>query len=169
MPTEINWNKGGAIGTRARRWIAVGMLCMTIGTLAGCTSRGSAAKPAADNEPKSDSFAPRPGIDTWQRQKDCLAIVQKTIENEFGSLKNDPGVKIMGWTNHYSPKYGHCYVQLSYVLHGENRISLENLMDPLENYRSLAESATGNWGCTIGSDKVDCKQAAAFIEDHMGN
>lgn len=47
--------------------------------------------------------------DTWQRQKECSAKAEKLAETHF--IYEDGWVRL---ENHYSPKYGHCYVYFLY-------------------------------------------------------
>ena len=107
--------------------------------------------------------------DNYERMKDCAAQADRMArESNWGNDKS-----ILGWGNHYSPKYGRCYVQVSgmsqtgdlydeelydafeskvlatYTIHGENKIFCKITDD---------DSSSGN-----------CDDAKRFIDDHMKN
>jgi hypothetical protein len=44
--------------------------------------------------------------DTWQRSKECTAQAEKTVATWFKHPDD--------WKTHYSPKYGKCFVELSF-------------------------------------------------------
>ena len=87
---------------------------------------------------------------------------------------------IAGWQSHYSPKYQHCYVQVTYINHpAENNRDLPPLYDELWDAfegKSLAictdaTNASASRFCTLqdGPSHFDCKACREFVEDRMKN
>ena len=48
--------------------------------------------------------------DSWQRSKECAAQAEKFVADWPKSMGNTPDQ----WQNHYSPKYGRCFVRLDF-------------------------------------------------------
>jgi hypothetical protein len=115
--------------------------------------------------------------DNWQRSKECAAQAEKvmTASDRENVSKGFSGA--LHWENHYSLKYGKCFVSALYMESGKRpsgeKFSFYStiLTDAFERH-SLAMSATSGAPaglCTIGEATVACKEAAGFIADHMKN
>ena len=87
----------------------------------------------------------------------------------------------MGWQNHYSPKYGRCYVQVSYInrrakTDRELPLFYDELMDAFEARLLAVCTDASNAGafmfCRVEGDenrRSDCRACRQFIRDHMDN
>jgi hypothetical protein len=112
----------------------------------------------------------------WRRMKECADQADRFIKQP-DPLRN----QLAGWENHYSPKYGRCYVAISY-LNGDAKknpkvpLMFDVLYDAFEG-RSLAMCADQNlWPrsflCTVqegAGPKFDCHTCRQYIDDHMRN
>jgi hypothetical protein len=95
--------------------------------------------------------------------------------------RRDGDLTIMGWQNHYNPKYERCYVLVSYLNHAAktNRdlpLLYDELFDAFEG-RLLsictdAASANARVFCSIQADDrphLDCRACRQFAKDRMEN
>ena len=91
--------------------------------------------------------------------------------------RNRAGMGAGSWENHYSPKYGKCFVSATFAFTGEGAgktipLFSNALIDAFER-SFLALSAHGGnteGACYIGEEKpADCAKAEAFISEHMKN
>jgi hypothetical protein len=109
--------------------------------------------------------APSAKLDTWERSKECTAQAEKLVA-EYDRDGLARGFPKTVWTNHYSPKYNRCFVQIFGSDAKQGRTVA--LQDAFER-TPVADEDPGNAHCTIDSEKVDCVRAIDFITDHMKN
>jgi hypothetical protein len=132
--------------------------------------------------PKEDSQAPAKQ-DNWQRTKECADQAEKVMASKESQLPKD---EYYSWSNHYSPKYGNCFIEIRHMLKivGANakhtgvvytgQVSLvETELQNAFERAPLAYVFGGNLPeherCNIGGDPVDCAKAINFIAEHMKN
>lgn len=114
----------------------------------------------------------------WDRMRQCTAQAdQFTAAAGLVEGQQNGGTVTTGWTNHYSPKYEHCYLLVSYVHKGGKAkppgepISHNELWDVFE--RKLLSTCAGaqfgtNAYCSIDGQKgFDCAACQEFIDDRM--
>jgi hypothetical protein len=132
---------------------------------------------AAGQAPQKAPASPRENkVDTWERSKECAAQAEKLF-NEItkkaiaAGLSSGPD----DWRNHYSPKYGKCFLEVDVFTHyqspsGGGLLVGRSLRDAFER-TILAEAEAGSELATsrIGSETATTEKAAAFIDEHMKN
>ncbi|MGD1097011.1 MAG: hypothetical protein ABSB35_34105 [Bryobacteraceae bacterium] len=114
----------------------------------------------------------------WDRMMQCATRAdQWTAAVGLVEGKRQGNVEILGWENHYSPKYERCYLLVSYLNKGGKAeppgdpISYKELWDAFE--RKLLATCTGpQFGtsgfCSIEGEKgFDCATCQQFIDDRM--
>lgn len=132
--------------------------------------------------------------DTWERSKECAAQAEKMMGAHDAEMLALGGKHSDGWSNHYSQKYGRCFVKALYlptkdVVKGGPTTSTA-LFDAFErsdlastavgptpergcrseqNPEACAEIARALWksACSIDHQPTDCGRAEQFIEEHM--
>ena len=75
----------------------------------------------------STPVAPEPQKqdDGWQRMKECAERADRMAkQKEWVEGKRIGDTKIEGWQNHYSAKYGRCYVQVFYEDHAAENANI---------------------------------------------
>ena len=102
--------------------------------------------------------------DTWERSKECAAQAEKVVADwskRTGSAPED-------WQNHYSPKYGKCFVLIGSVQPSADRNSFptvysEALFDAFEHSRAIAHDCevSGHDDCV---DYLNSRMRAAQLE-----
>jgi hypothetical protein len=177
-------------GLRRETVYAVSFLLMLSLLLSSCSDQ-SEVKGKQQGNPKTplralsagpNETAARGGTDAaWQRMKECAEQAARIAQRLEERPHKDFG--IMGWENHYSPKYERCYVLVKYLNREatKNRnlpLLFDQLFDAFES-RALAictnSSATeAGTFCSVepradGSPEVDCGNCAQFIKDRMNN
>jgi hypothetical protein len=122
--------------------------------------------------------APKKAEDTWERQKECLKLAEADIARNHTAAVYKDTIE-WSWSAHYSPKYGHCYVQIHSL--GMNSVkrgySSTVLRDALENTLVAAtteQEEADRLGlpglCHFpGKNHAPCAESEAFITDHMTN
>ncbi len=116
--------------------------------------------------------------------KDCAQQMDQFLrdrEKAFQRMDQTHAVRltVMEWKNHYSPKYGRCYAEITSVYKAPEGSSAwyDELHDAFEN-RLVATCVpafekTTNRTCTVNSrnaqTEVDCDACRQFIDDHMRN
>jgi hypothetical protein len=88
-----------------------------------CLSRSKTedelAKRVADLESKLTALQSHQNTDIWQRCKDCVEQTEKFAKNAgWVEGKSYQSHSIVGWGNHYSEKYGRCFIQINYLNNG---------------------------------------------------
>src|ERR1035441_7761963 len=92
--------------------------------LPSCQSkRNSETAGASKVEPKTASpgaakSEARKEVDGYQRMKECAEQADKVVKRRGwveGQRTGD--ISIIDWQNHYSPKYGRCFIQANYKNH----------------------------------------------------
>lgn len=137
---------------------------------------------AASDESKTRAASPstpgadaKKGEDSWQRMKDCAEQTDR-VAKQFGWAGASG---IMGWRNHYSSKYGRCYILVTYKNHEANKNPdlppiYDELFDAFEHRTlSICTDATtprANLFCSIQADpstQFDCGTCRKFTKDRM--
>jgi len=93
------------------------LISVLLALTAGCRQIES-QKPAS---PVQVSTQDKPSLarqDDWQRMKECAEQADREAKRSgWIEGKRDGDASIVGWQNHYSPKYERCYVSVSYINH----------------------------------------------------
>jgi hypothetical protein len=116
--------------------------------------------------------------DTWEKMKDCTARADKIVADQ---LRDSGHVDGYDSSNHYSPKYNHCYVRFTiYSISSRQKdgtpkgFAHTTLIDAYEGddlatiHEPMNDKESRAW-CTIGGSSDSCPAAWAFIDDHMHN
>jgi hypothetical protein len=152
--------------------VAVALLATQVG---GCGFPPKAPDPASKATVKP---AVEPAANVWERSRQCAEQTEKVIKRVEAERSADVG--LVGWQNHYSPKYERCFVHLSYVNRKAKELGLPVTFDELDDAfeNKLLAVATGviraknaEWYCSI-TDGVtdsngDCAAARAYIDERM--
>jgi hypothetical protein len=121
--------------------------------------------------------------DDWQRIKECAQQAERFVKDwekvPKGMEEQAKSVQLLGWQNHYSPKYGRCYIQLS--IHTDSKMASnvpeihEEMFDAFEG-RSLASCTSplmknAHLMCFVSDRNIggDCNACRQYIDDHMNN
>jgi hypothetical protein len=110
----------------------------------------------------------------------CADRARHWVEGDLAIEKRDKSVHLMSWRNHYSPKYGKCFLELHYfnnLAKGDKKIALDwfLLVDVIENVDvASTTSSNAEWASTQcfvrDLDSVaDCHTAKQFIDDRMSH
>jgi hypothetical protein len=119
--------------------------------------------------------------DGWQRMKECAERADRMAkQKEWVEGKRIGSTKIEGWQNHYSAKYGRCYVQVFYEDHAVENANIVyfeeyDLYDafqgmPLSRCSNESRSSVLCW--IDGADLpqfLDCSDCREFVKDRMEN
>ena len=137
-------------------------------------------------EPKTISPARatdvRPKGEDYQRMKDCAEQTDRIAKRSgWVEGRRTGDTTIFGWTNHYSPKYGRCYILVNHLNHPTKDLkgfplTYDELFDAFEG-RLLstctdAKTSEASWFCSIQDDDRlpgDCRACRQFAKDRMGN
>jgi hypothetical protein len=116
----------------------------------------------------------------WQKMKDCSAQTDR-IASRYGwsEWHKTDEIILVRWQNHYSPKYGRCFIQVFYMNSPEKKdpelpTAFSVLHDAFE-YREVASCASDfpSWKrsflCMIGDKIQTCGECCQFIEERMNN
>ena len=116
--------------------------------------------------------------ENWERMRQCATRAdQLTAAAGLVEGQRNGDVVTLGWINHYSPKFEHCYVLVSYLNKGGKAappgipISYHELWDAFER-RLLSTCAGPDFGssayCSLDGQKgFDCAACQQFIDDRM--
>lgn len=143
------------------------------------------------------SVAPNKQADTWERSKECSVQAEKIARDRNERSVANGGQGALDWSNHYSPKFGKCYVRFDFLSGGKDipkgsPSSYSYLVDAFERSQTAIEAdgispevacrgekdpkaceevAESWWrtACWIEEKSASCQTAKAFIEDHMKN
>ena len=105
---------------------------------------------------------------------ECAAQADRVMkeENMEAGQHPSPQTRVMGWRNHYSPKYGRCFVLVT-LQQDSGPPYYDELYDVFER-RLMAMCTTAEQVspfCSIqeGSDPAagTCTVCKAFLDDHM--
>jgi len=137
-------------------------------------------KPDAKN-PTPDLAAPQTTQrdDGWQRMKECAERVDR-VAKQHGWVEGQRtgDVTTIGWQNHYSAKYGKCYIQVFNLNHAaeQNRNVpqfFNELYDGFEEKLLAMCSDHFSNGAFCDIDDVgphgDCGACRQFVKDRMEN
>src|ERR1039457_5566447 len=102
--------------------VVTASLITVIVATTSCQSKvGVEAATVSKAEVKStspDLAAPQttPRDDGWERMKECAERTDRAAK-QAGWIEGQRtgNITVMGWQNHYSPKYGKCYLQVNYL------------------------------------------------------
>jgi hypothetical protein len=105
--------------------------------------------------------------DDWQKMKDCAAQADKWEKRYDVPVSQ----------KHFSPKYGHCYME---VYHSDHGVLSRNLIDPFEDktiagtlVMQMDDKTPPRLLGFIEGERLDFDDqfhaAQAFIEDHMNH
>jgi hypothetical protein len=115
----------------------------------------------------SISFAQKP--DTWQKGKECSERADAVVATLHEGLSSG---EFLNWNNHYSAKYGRCFVELRTLSRFDTLVTLIKIemMDAFER-RPLAAvfPKASPEVCMIDGDDAPCLRARNFIAEHMTN
>ena len=148
------------------------MACAAILLSAGflfSAEQSSPRPPTKSTEQKQASKSPP---DHWQKMQDCAAQAEKAMAERdrrsisFGGHGSDT------WSNHYSPKYNHCFLKAEYLAAAKDTVKggptfYAYLIDAFEHV-DLASSATGpsaQFLCRNEQDPKECERGAAIVWD----
>jgi hypothetical protein len=112
--------------------------------------------------------------DDWQRRKDCAAQADRVMRDT--GLTGDRNV--IGWENHYNPKYGRCFVLVDYINPDAEKIPgipsfYNELYDAFERrlLSTCQDDLDKNTFCTVQSEgslgAVDCRVCRSLVKDRM--
>ena len=120
--------------------------------------------------------------DNWQRMKECAEQTERDAKRGgWVEGQRNGNVTTTGWRNHYSPKYGRCYVVVSYMNHAAETnhalpLSYYELYDAFEArlLSTCIDAATfeTNMFCSTQTDhgpSFDCRACRTFTNDRMDN
>src|SRR5262249_28896899 len=121
---------------------------------------------------------------SWERMKQCAERADHLARQQGWVVgRSDGGTRVLGWSNHFSPKYQRCYVEVSYFNDAaESDESLPvltySLFDAFENKElsSCTDASNLKAGsfCEIFAGEAatpiagDCRECRAFVQDRMG-
>ncbi len=118
--------------------------------------------------------------ENWDRMRQCAEQADRVARREgwVGTQKARSDSTVLGWWNHYSPKYGRCYMQVSYLNEPAKRDKrlpeiYYELHDAFENnYVATCTDATNSGAgsfCHIEGmgPPNDCSVCRAFVKERM--
>jgi hypothetical protein len=121
-----------------------------------------------DDRPKASAEKPSSEsrrVGNWERTRECAAQAERAAKSSLWDARN-----VLGWENHYSPKYERCFVVVSWP---ERNGSKEELYDAFER-RNLATCAVGIGVSHVAeaadetkTSIVDTSVCQDFIRDRM--
>ncbi len=151
----------------------------------------------AQTPPPKKTSPAQPKSDTWERSKECAAQAEKAVEERNSRSVAYGGHGSDSWTNHYSPKYNRCFVEVEYfadqkyavkggplfytfledafemtnVAESAGGVNYQMLCRAEENPKECEKNAASAYesACTIEDHKTDCATAKDFITEHMKN
>jgi hypothetical protein len=164
---------------------AVGSVSLVIAISVITSSCQPKAAVEASTVTKAETKTPPPDVpvpqttprdDGWQRMKECAERADRMAkQEEWVEGKRIGDTKIEGWKNHYSAKYGRCYVQVFYATEDANLPYFEgyDLYDafegaPLSLQCSENKSPSPSLFCWIDGG-FDCNACRKFVKDRMEN
>lgn len=180
------------LGRENARWWFYGIVFVTL--VAGILGSGYAstlieARPARIEAPAVatpvNGIAPSTAIakpDDWERMRQCADQATRLADREgWGREPLTDQIRARDWNNHYSPKFGRCFVRINFV----NREAAKNkdlpyyvylLYDGFEGH-GLATCTDANIQgasdfCSIegaGDQQNSCSACRVFIRDRMSN
>ena len=117
---------------------------------------------------------------TWERSRQCAQDADRLAKRlEWNNPAQRP-IPVSGWVNHYNPKFGKCFVLVSYTRAADDRstpYTYDQLMDAhdgsvLASFHedTLAEQGSGKAYCSItesGSAFSACAAAKAYVYERM--
>jgi hypothetical protein len=185
MRLRVHWERSQSRVFPHEAAVAIGLL-LTLITLSSCqptTSSEAATKSTVETKTPSPSpveAAPQKYREAWQRMRECAEQTDR-IAKRAGWVegKRTGDLTIMGWRNHYSPKYGRCFVIVSYMSHSaenaENQPPLfYELYDAFEarllSICTDAISYSTSTFCSIPTGHApswDCAECRQFANDRM--
>jgi hypothetical protein len=125
------------------------------------------------------SFAQNAGKpDTWEKSKQCADQAEKVMAAHVA-----PRDQFVTWSNHYSPKYDRCFIEIRQMLRilgpnpshadvihtGEVAWLGSELQDAFERSRLAWFTPIERAVCSVEGESVDCVKAQNFIAEHMKN
>jgi len=123
------------------------------------TPRDGRPKPSAEKA----SSEPR-RVESWERTRECAAQAERAAKSSLWDARN-----VLGWENHYSPKYERCFVVVTWP---EAVTYSEELYDVFER-RNLARCSTLSRIAEAADETkttiVDFTVCQDFIRDRMAH
>jgi hypothetical protein len=112
--------------------------------------------------------------DDWQRRKDCAVQADRVMKDT--GLTGDRNV--IGWENHYNPKYARCFVLVDYREPDADKIPgvpslYSELYDAFERrlLSTCQDELDKNTFCTVQSEgslaAVDCRVCRSLVKERM--
>jgi len=153
----------------------IGLLVLPL--LFGCQSKPQAAAPDIEQARQEQARQQeQKRADDWQRMKECAQQTERMAKQE-GWVQGKDG--ILGWQNHYSPKYGRCFVSMSFMDESAKKdpdwpLLYDELIDAFEG-RTLAmctdaQVSKARFLCNVqdpAGPTGDCGACRQWIEDRM--
>ena len=155
---------------------------VSLGLLWVLSACGANSLPQETSPRKSDDVSVQPPnkVDNWERMKDCAQQSGKMLR--LGHLEPETRVSndisVTGNQNHYSLKFGRCYVQVFY-LHHVSKADIEKGIPPIsyELYDAfegkLLSSCTDmlrfeeSAFCDVEDNSTTCSACREFVKDRM--
>jgi hypothetical protein len=130
-------------------------------------TRGKTASAESEGRLESDS---------WTRSRQCAEQAEQIVKRLTQEQRGGP-LKIMGWFNHYSPKFQRCFVRVSYFnslakSDKEQPLLPFSLFDAFDNREIAFCSSTpsplcqflGDDGSEIPGDCIGCQR---FVKERI--
>lgn len=141
--------------------------------LLACQSKSQAQAAASAALAKPEEPAK---TDDWQRMKECAQQAERMVKR-FEWVEGKDG--LTGWENHYSPKFGRCFVAASFTNDAAKKdrelpVLYDQLFDAFEG-RLLAICTDAivpkaNFFCTVQDEagpKFDCGGCRQYVQARM--
>ena len=136
--------------------------------------KAKAVTPEMKTQPTPEDRAEK---DTWDRSRQCAEQAERFVKRLIEEGRGGP-FKVMGWFNHYSPKFQKCYVRVSYYnalakSDKEQPLLPFGLYDAFENREIAFCSGTPSPLCQfLGDDGSeipgDCAGCQRFVNERIG-
>jgi hypothetical protein len=101
--------------------------------------------------------------DDWQRMKECAEQAARLMKQ---SAPAQPGYED-SWSNHYSPKYGRCYVLSESKSKGSAWLHMGDAFEG--STIAVCVEASLKRCVAPGIKDDDCDACRRYIDDHMNN
>lgn len=189
MPMEFRVISGGPIRRRLLKSRAVflpsrlhGVRRVSAFVTVAVSLLPFSCQPQGKNKPQESQQKATSGpsqTDNWERMKECAAQTDSLAGRE-GWVRGDTKshVTTEDWSNHYSPKYERCYVEVSYRNHLAEKdkdlpLLYFELWDAFEGKLvascTNASTAGASIVCESESKFGDCRACRQFVKDRMNN
>jgi hypothetical protein len=144
-----------------QHYTCAAVLAAPLALMWGCRT---AAKQIASQGPTSEAVASQTAsnhTESWDRMRQCAAQADVVAKrSDWAEGRHTKDLTTLSWSNHYSPKYQRCYIEVTYILHrsDRNHIGYE-LWDAFEG------NVVANCSDAFPQLANDCD----FVKDRMKN